>query len=63
MSSHLPSCEYSTTVFPIQAPLPVSQNAHALAFLQFLRSFAGVSCHSSRLRTGTDIPRLCRYGA
>ena len=36
------SFEYSTTVFPVQAPLPVSQNAPALAFLQFLRSFAGV---------------------
>ncbi|TBU31313.1 MFS general substrate transporter [Dichomitus squalens] len=33
---------YSTVIFPVQAPLPVSQNARALAFLQFLRSFAGV---------------------
>ncbi|OSD02317.1 MFS general substrate transporter [Trametes coccinea BRFM310] len=34
--------QYSTVPFPVQAPLPVSENAHALAFLQFLRSFAGV---------------------
>ncbi|OBZ67783.1 putative transporter C3H1.06c [Grifola frondosa] len=34
--------EYSTTMFPIQAPLPVSENAHALAFMMFVRSFAGV---------------------
>nr|VWO95841.1 N-acyl homoserine lactonase (AHL-lactonase) (Acyl-homoserine lactonase) (EC [Ganoderma boninense] len=33
---------YSTVIFPVQAPLPVSENAHALAFLQFWRSFAGV---------------------
>ncbi|KZT02796.1 MFS general substrate transporter [Laetiporus sulphureus 93-53] len=34
--------EYSTTLFPVQAPLTVKQNAHALAFLMFVRSFAGV---------------------
>ncbi|KAJ7622744.1 major facilitator superfamily domain-containing protein [Mycena polygramma] len=34
--------EYSTTMFPVQAPLPVSQNARALAFLTFVGSFAGV---------------------
>ncbi|KAJ8482007.1 hypothetical protein ONZ51_g5635 [Trametes cubensis] len=33
---------YSTAPFPVQAPLPVSENAHALAFLMFMRSFAGV---------------------
>jgi len=34
--------EYATTVYPILAPLPVTQNAPALAFMWFLRSFAGV---------------------
>ncbi|KAJ7472120.1 MFS general substrate transporter [Mycena latifolia] len=34
--------EYSTTMFPVQAPLPVSQNARALAFLTFIGSFAGI---------------------
>ncbi|KAJ7074727.1 MFS general substrate transporter [Mycena amicta] len=34
--------EYSTTMFPVQAPLPLSQNARALAFLTFVSSFAGV---------------------
>lgn len=29
-------------MFPVQAPLPVSTNAPALAFFTFLRSFAGV---------------------
>ena len=34
---------YATSVFPIQAPLPITANAHALAFLSFMRAFAGVS--------------------
>ncbi|KIJ59634.1 hypothetical protein HYDPIDRAFT_100308 [Hydnomerulius pinastri MD-312] len=34
--------EYATTMYPIQAPLSVTQNAPALAFMWFLRSFAGV---------------------
>ncbi|KAF9241322.1 MFS general substrate transporter [Melanogaster broomeanus] len=34
--------QYATTMYPIQAPLPVTQNAPALAFMWFLRSFAGV---------------------
>ncbi|KIJ65390.1 hypothetical protein HYDPIDRAFT_110438 [Hydnomerulius pinastri MD-312] len=34
--------EYATTMYPIQAPIPVTQNAPALAFMWFLRSFAGV---------------------
>ncbi|KAJ7276699.1 MFS general substrate transporter [Mycena rebaudengoi] len=34
--------EYSTTMFPVQAPLPISQNARALSFLTFVGSFAGV---------------------
>ncbi|KAJ3556504.1 hypothetical protein NM688_g1993 [Phlebia brevispora] len=32
----------SATYFPVLAPLPVSENAHALAFFAFCRSFAGV---------------------
>ncbi|KAI9566089.1 major facilitator superfamily domain-containing protein [Boletus coccyginus] len=32
----------ATLMFPIQAPLPVTQNAHALAFMWFLRAFASV---------------------
>ncbi|KAF9236981.1 major facilitator superfamily domain-containing protein [Melanogaster broomeanus] len=34
--------EYATMMYPILAPLPVAQNAPALAFMWFLRSFAGV---------------------
>ncbi|KAI0677757.1 MFS general substrate transporter [Trametes maxima] len=34
--------EWSTAPFPVQAPIPVSENAHALAFLMFVRSFATV---------------------
>ena len=34
---------YTMTYFPVLAPLPVSENAHALAFFSFCRSFAGVS--------------------
>ena len=37
------SANYGTQVYPIQAPLPTSANAHALAFHTFMRSFAGVS--------------------
>ena len=33
---------YSMTSFPVLAPLPVSENAHALAFFSFCRSFAAV---------------------
>lgn len=33
---------YSATYFPVLAPLPVSENAHALALFAFFRSFAGV---------------------
>ncbi|EKM52846.1 uncharacterized protein PHACADRAFT_149773 [Phanerochaete carnosa HHB-10118-sp] len=33
---------YSATYFPVLAPLPVSENAHALALFSFFRSFAGV---------------------
>lgn len=40
------SALYTTTMYPIQAPLPVTQNAPALAWMWFLRSFAGVSTSS-----------------
>ncbi|THH15540.1 hypothetical protein EW146_g4959 [Bondarzewia mesenterica] len=43
---------YSTTVFPIQAPLPVTLNAPALALLMFCRSFATVC-----LRAPSATPR------
>ncbi|KAF9236868.1 MFS general substrate transporter [Melanogaster broomeanus] len=34
--------EYATMMYPVLAPLPVTQNAPAFAFMWFLRSFAGV---------------------
>ena len=34
---------YAATYFPVLAPLPVSENAHALAFFSFCRSFGSVS--------------------
>lgn len=37
----------ATPMYPIQAPLPVTQNAPALAFMWFLRSFASVSSSTS----------------
>ena len=45
---------YASTYFPVLAPLPVSENAHALAFIAFCRSFAGVRLLSLRVsvRTG-----------
>jgi hypothetical protein len=33
---------YCATYFPVLAPLPIEENAHALAFFAFCRSFAGV---------------------
>ncbi|GJJ10965.1 hypothetical protein Clacol_005194 [Clathrus columnatus] len=33
---------YALQVYPIQAPLPVTSNAHALSFFSFMRTFAGV---------------------
>ncbi|GJE88942.1 MFS general substrate transporter [Phanerochaete sordida] len=33
---------YSASYFPVLAPLPISQNAYAMAFFQFCRSFAAV---------------------
>lgn len=40
---------YSATYFPVLAPLPVSEIAHALAFFGFGRQFAGVRVFSSFL--------------
>ncbi len=45
------------TQFPILAPLPVSNNAHALAFFTFTRRFAQVRYWSPRSRSGADISR------
>lgn len=45
---------YSATYFPVLAPLPVTENAHALALFAFLRSFAsvwGVSIGTAVLQT------------
>ncbi|KAI4525345.1 MFS general substrate transporter [Schizophyllum commune Loenen D] len=33
---------YSTTMFPIQAPLPVQSSALSLSFMSFVRAFAGI---------------------
>ncbi|KAI0750018.1 major facilitator superfamily domain-containing protein [Daedaleopsis nitida] len=33
---------YAATYFPVLSPLPVSENAHALAFFSFCRSFSAV---------------------
>ncbi|KAI0712755.1 MFS general substrate transporter [Cerioporus squamosus] len=35
-------CGFTTVMFPVLAPLPASSNAHAIAFFQFVRSFAGI---------------------
>ncbi|KAJ3552285.1 hypothetical protein NM688_g4228 [Phlebia brevispora] len=45
---------YATTYFPVLAPLPVSENAHALAFFSFCRAFAlvwGVTIGTAVLQT------------
>ena len=34
---------FAGTYFPVLAPLPVTENAHALAFFAFCRYFSGVS--------------------
>lgn len=57
---------YSATYFPVLAPLPLSENAHALAFFSFCRTFASVStslvylCWASQI----DTYAICshRYG-
>ena len=33
---------YQATFYPVLAPLPISQNARAMAFFTFCRTFAGV---------------------
>ena len=48
---------YAATYFPVLAPLPVTENAHALAFFAFLRSFAGVSLLSSGIVLSSDTSR------
>lgn len=46
----------ATTVYPIQAPLSVTQNASALTWMWFLRSFAGVSItYASLMHPRDDI--------
>ena len=40
---------YAVTYFPVLAPLPVEENAHALAFFAFCRLFAAVSRSHSNL--------------
>ncbi|TFK88802.1 MFS general substrate transporter [Polyporus arcularius HHB13444] len=35
-------CGFTTVMFPVLAPLPAASNAQAIAFFQFIRSFAGV---------------------
>ena len=37
---------YSAVTFPIMAPLGVGENAHALAFFMFVRTFSYVSTHT-----------------
>jgi len=34
---------YAVSIFPVQAPLPVTQGAQSLAFFAFMRAFASVS--------------------
>lgn len=45
------SCEFATTIFPVQAPLPVTLNAPSMAFLLFIRTFASVSLDHTFLNT------------
>lgn len=46
---------YTAVTFPILAPLGVSENAHALAFFMFVRTFSYVSTVTSE-RTRTPSP-------
>lgn len=48
---------YAATYFPVLAPLPVSENAHALAFFSFCRSFASVSSQRSAAHCQADNTR------
>ncbi len=54
---------YAATYFPVLAPLPISENAHALALFAFLRSFASVgSCYILYVRAHLTAPSgLGRY--
>lgn len=38
------------TYYPVLSPLPVSENAHALALFMFLRLLAGVGSITSHLK-------------
>ena len=49
---------YTTTYFPVLAPLPVSENAHALAFFSCCRSFAAVSHKHSLPHTFSNTQAL-----
>lgn len=58
---------YAATYFPVLAPLPVSENAHALAFFSFCRSFASVGLLShtpcqSAANPETGVGRDHRHG-
>lgn len=50
----------SATYFPVLAPLPVYENAHALAFFAFCRSFAGVSSIHRSVRRVSPLTRCCK---
>ena len=45
-----------STAFPILAPLPVSNSAHAVAFFMFVRSFAQVRLLSYTISMATRLP-------
>lgn len=51
----LNSINYALQIYPVQAPLHVSANAHVLAFLAFMRSFAGIDPFFSLINSETDI--------
>jgi hypothetical protein len=52
---------YSVAIFPVQAPLPITQTAHPLAFYSFMRVFAGVSGMSFFAAILTPYPPI-RFG-
>lgn len=52
---------YAATYFPVLAPLPVKENAHALALFAFLRSFAAVSLKLRPSHVDTS-DMMCRSG-
>ena len=53
----------STTFFPVLAPLPVSANAHALAFFTFVRFIGQVRRAASVRRDVPVVGRPCEYEA